>query len=55
MFKLFNKGSKLSKLEKKHKRLLEESFKLSKVNRAASDQKAAEAEEVLRQIEAIDA
>ena len=51
MFGLFKKKSEKEKLQKKYRKLLEESYKLSHTNRSASDQKAAEAEAVLKQIE----
>ena len=51
MFGLFKKKSEKEKLEAKYKKLMEESFKLSKVNRAESDAKAAEANSVLEQID----
>jgi hypothetical protein len=51
MFGLFKKKSERQKLEERYKKLLEESYKLSHTNRTASDQKAAEAEEVRLQIE----
>lgn len=51
MFGLFKKKSEKEKLEEKYKKLLEESFKLSKINRTASDAKAAEANNVLEQID----
>lgn len=38
--------SKLAKLEAKYKKLLEESYRLSTINRRKSDLKAAEADEV---------
>ena len=47
--------SKTEKLEAKYAKLSEESFKLSTVDRAKSDLKAAEAVEVLKQLEAIEA
>ena len=49
MFGLF--GSKKTSLEKKYAKLLEESHKLSHVNRKQSDLKLAEANEVLKAIE----
>ena len=52
MFGLFKKKSKKQILEEKYKRLIEEAYRLSKINRKASDAKTAEAEEVLAQIEA---
>ena len=53
MFSLFKKKSEVEKLQGKYKKLLEESYKLSHSNRAASDEKAAEAENILQQIEAL--
>ena len=53
MFSLFKKKSEVEKLQDKYKKLLEESYKLSHSNRAASDDKAAEAENILQQIEAL--
>ena len=47
---LFWGNSKKKKLQSKYESLLKESYKLSKVNRQASDAKIAEAEEVLKQI-----
>lgn len=52
MFSLF-KTDPLAKLRKKHKALLKESFDLSRTNRKLSDMKSSEAEDVLRQIEAL--
>ena len=52
MFGLFK--SKKEKLEDKYKALVEESYKLSTVNRKESDAKLAEADSVLKQIEALD-
>lgn len=53
MFGLF--GNKKAKLQKKYDRLLEESHRLSHVNRKQSDLKLAEANEVLAQLDALDA
>lgn len=53
MFNLFKKSSDRERLEKVYKKLLEESFRLSTSNRKASDLKRAEAEEVLKRIEAL--
>jgi len=53
MFGLFKKESKKQKLEKQYKKLLEESFQLSSTDRKASDAKAAEAEDIAKQIEAM--
>ena len=53
MFGIFKKKSEKDRLEEKYRNLLEESYKLSHTNRTASDQKAAEAEEVLKQIDSL--
>lgn len=52
MFKIF--GDRKSKLEKRYKQLLEESFRLSTINRQQSDLKASEAEAVRKQLEALE-
>jgi hypothetical protein len=53
MFGLFKKETEVEKLTRKYKTLLEESYKLSHQNRAASDQKAVEAEELIEKIETL--
>jgi len=53
MFGLFKKKDPKQKLEAQYKALLEEAFILSKTDRKASDAKTAEAEEVLKEIEAL--
>lgn len=53
MFNIFKKKSELEKLEITYKKLLEESFKLSHVNRKLSDLKSAEADAILKKIEAL--
>ena len=53
MFGLFKKKSKEEVLEEKYKKLLKESFDLSKTNRSASDKKQAEAQAVLDEIDAL--
>ncbi len=53
MFGLFKKKSKKEKLEKQYEEMMEESFRLSKTDRKASDLKRAEAEELLKEIENI--
>ncbi len=53
MFGLLKRKTAEEKLQAKYKKLLEESYKLSHTNRAASDQKVAESEAVLKQIEKI--
>jgi hypothetical protein len=53
MFGLFKKKSPIEKLQKQYSKCLEEAHKLSHTNRSASDAKAAEAEEILKKIEAL--
>lgn len=51
MFKLFRKKSRTEVMEKKYQQLLKEAHKLSTINRKASDQKLAEADRLLREME----
>ncbi len=53
MFGWLKKKSEKDKLIDLHKKLIEEAYKLSTINRKDSDLKTAEAEEVWKQIEAI--
>ncbi|WP_353778607.1 Lacal_2735 family protein [Winogradskyella sp. 3972H.M.0a.05] len=53
MFGLFKKQSDAEKLQKRYEKLMSEWHKLSTINRAESDKKYAEAEDVLKQIEAL--
>ena len=53
MFGLFKRKTELEKLEEKYKELLEQAYKLSTTNRKRSDEKTAEADSVLKQIEAL--
>ena len=55
MFGLFKKKSPIDKLQAEYKKLMEESFRLSTTDRSASDAKRAEAEEVAKQIEELQA
>ena len=50
MFKEYLQKSAKRKREKKYAKLLKEAHRLSTVNRALSDQKIAEADHVLQQI-----
>lgn len=50
----FKKKSEKEKLEEKYQKLINESYKLSHTDRKASDLKAAEAEEVLKQIKSLE-
>ena len=54
MFRLFKKKTEKEKLEGQYEKLLEEAYKLSTVNRSASDAKTAEADVVLKKIAALD-
>ncbi len=51
MFGLFKKKDPIEQLQNKYKQLLEESYKLSHVDRKKADLKAAEADAVLKEIE----
>lgn len=53
MFSIFKKKTEKEKLQARYAQLLEESYKLSTSNRKASDQKTAEADAVLKEIEAL--
>ena len=50
---IFSKKSPKEKLQKKYEKLMKESYNLSKSNRKASDEKVAEAEEILKQINSL--
>jgi uncharacterized protein Yka (UPF0111/DUF47 family) len=54
MYGLFKKKSETEKLQAKYKKLMSEAHKLSQVNRSAGDAKYAEADEVLKKIEALE-
>jgi len=54
MFGLFKKKSQKEKLEETYEKLIKEYYKLSTVNRTASDAKAAEADAILKEIENLD-
>lgn len=53
MFNLFKKKSEVEKLNDKYKKLMEESHRLSTTNRKESDNKYAEADAILKQIESL--
>jgi len=53
MFGFFKKKTEMQKLQEKYKKLQQEAFDLSKINRTLSDEKTAEAEAVLKQMEAL--
>ena len=50
---MFGMKTKKEKLEAKYQKLLEEAYKLSHSNRSKSDEKAAEADELRKQIDAM--
>jgi len=54
MFGLFKKKTPIEKLQEQYQKLMQESFNLSKTNRTLADQKHAQAEDILKQIEALD-
>lgn len=55
MFKrLFSRKTKVEVLQQEYKTLLESSYNLSKVNRTKSDQKMAEAQAKLEEIERLE-
>ena len=51
MFGLFKKKSEAEKLNARYKKLLSEAHRLSTVNRRQSDEKMAEADQLLKEIE----
>lgn len=53
MFGLFKKKTEVEKLQEKYNKLMAEWHKLSTINRAESDKKYAEAEEIAKQIETL--
>jgi len=53
MFGLFKKKSPVQKLEDKYELLMKQSFTLSKTNRKLADQKYAEADAILKEIQAL--
>ena len=53
MFGLFKKKSELEVLQAKYAKIMEEAYRLSSQDRAKGDAKTAEAEEVLKQIDAL--
>lgn len=54
MFKLFKKKTEREKLLDQYEKLMAESHRLSSNNRAASDQKYAEAQAILAKVDALD-
>lgn len=54
MFNLFRKHDPAESLRKSYQRLQEEAFRLSRADRQAADAKLAEAEEVMKKLEALE-
>ncbi len=55
MFGLFKKKSEVEKLQEKYKKLMQEAYNLQSINRSDSDQKYLEADQILKQIDALKA
>lgn len=53
MFGLFKKKSELDKLKEQYEQLMKDAFSLSKTDRKASDAKHAEADQLIKRIEAL--
>ena len=53
MFSFFKKKSKKEVLKEEHRKLLEEAFKMSSINRTKSDELIVKASEIERQIQEI--
>ena len=51
---MFGFGNKKAKLEKKYQQLLDEAYRLSHTDRKQSDLKTAEADEVRKELEALE-
>ncbi len=55
MFGLFKKKSEIEKLNEQYQKMMSEAHQLSQKDRKAADMKTAEAEEVLKKIDALKA
>lgn len=53
MFGLFKKKTEADKLRAEYEKIMKDAFTLSKSDRTASDQKYAEADKIMNQIEAL--
>ena len=53
MFGFFKKKSEVDKLQEKYKKVMEEGYKLQSINRTDSDTKYKEADDILKEIEAL--
>lgn len=54
MFNLFKRKSKKDKLNDEYQRLMHEAFVLSKTNRRQSDEKVAQANDVMKELESLE-
>ena len=54
MLNFFKKKSKVENLMDRYKKLQEQAYKLSTISRVKSDQKQAEAQEILKEIETLE-
>jgi hypothetical protein len=54
MFGLFKKKTEKEKLQEQYEKLMKESFQLSTVNRSKSDDKAAEADAIMKKMEGME-
>ena len=54
MFGLFKKKTQIEKLQETYESLIDESYKLSRINRKESDQKYAEADSILKTTETLE-
>ena len=54
MFSIFKKKSPIEKLHKKYQELMSEAHRLSTINRTQSDEKMAEANEVMIEMEQLE-
>jgi hypothetical protein len=55
MFGIFKKKSQVEKLQEKYKKVMEEGYKLQSINRTDSDSKYKEADDILKEIEVLQA
>jgi hypothetical protein len=55
MFGIFKKKSEADKLQDRYKKVMEEAYKLQSINRTDSDTKYKEADDILNEIDALNA
>ena len=53
MFGLFKRKSPIDRMKSEYEKLMKEAFDLSKIDRSASDRKYAEADKIMKEIEAL--